>query len=139
MQPGTTGDVIYWTEPMATATHQNLHTNLTTMFGQLGSNILDVYQHQPNYQVVVTDAASTTAAIYFSSNGIYLPDTFEKRIVQKNRFDWQRNLLPEAGTHIFVRDILKQWYVRGINAEVNSPSLLIHFCKISCRNITVLQ
>lgn len=71
-----------------------------------------------------------TCAIYFSSNDIYFPNTeaaFTKRIVEKNFYEWYNTRFEGVYKHIFVRDVHKQWYISGINREVNSPEILLHF------------
>lgn len=89
--------------------------------------VKDVYQNNPNYDVALLegpDIQKDLCVIYFSSNDIYYPNTaqaFRSSIVNKNKYEWRKNLIPVAHKHIFVRDIQKQWYIDGINAEDNSP------------------
>ena len=69
------------------------------------------------------DPTCTIYAVYCSSNGIYFPndeDTFIKRIVQQNKFDWKSNRIVGVKKHIYIRDVYKQWYIEGINNELNS-------------------
>ena len=71
-------------------------------------------------------------AIYFSSNDIYYPNdenTFRKKIVEKNFYEWYNTRIENAQKHIFIRDIHKQWYLSGINAEVNTPEKLLNFLR----------
>ena len=84
-------------------------------------------QRQPgmNYKIVDgNDPESNLYAVYCSSNGIYYPDdeeTFTKRIIEQDKYDWKRNII-KAGIckHIYIRDLYKQWYVEGINTEIDS-------------------
>lgn len=79
--------------------------------------------------------------IYFSSNGIYFPndeETFRKEILQSNRFEWYRNKLDWAKKHIFVRDLFKQWYVEGINNELNSIDKLAEFFRKETQGYKVI-
>ena len=70
------------------------------------------------------DNTSVTYAIYCSSNGIYYPndaETFTRRILQQNKFDWRSNRFRGGiKKHIYIRDIYKQWYIEGINEDLNS-------------------
>ena len=72
-------------------------------------------------------------AIYFSGSGLYTPnteDTFEQRVIKENRFEWYGHRLPGVYKHISVRDIAKQFYVWGINKNVDSMEKLVEFLKI---------
>ena len=53
-------------------------------------------------------------------------------MIKNNRYEWQNiaksDLIQyQAGKIIFLRDIYKQWYVTGINSNINSITKLIHF------------
>lgn len=89
--------------------------------------ILRAY-HKKNYQCIDTDVESDICYIFFSSNGLYYPNTrevFEEQIFQKDRYEWKwvvkNSQVPsKAGRIIYVRDIYKCWYSKGINYEVNT-------------------
>lgn len=88
------------------------------------------YKENPNY-LIFTDKLSKTnnCVIYFSSNNIYYPnnaETFREDIINKNRYELFGARL-DGCKHIFLRDLKKQWYLSGINAEINSPALLLQF------------
>lgn len=71
-------------------------------------------------------------AVYFSSNNIYYPNeehVFSSRILDKNFFEWFRTRIPYAQKHIFLRDIHKQWYLTGIDRNIDSPDRLLEFLK----------
>lgn len=92
---------------------------------QIDSEIVrSVYETEPNYTIDYDDSCKENiCVIYFSSNGIYFPNTeeiFRRRIVEKNTFEWYHTRI-KARKHIFVRDVFKQWYIEGINAEINTP------------------
>ena len=75
---------------------------------------------------------SNLCAIYFSSNGIYFPNTentFNEIIVKKNRYEWYDTRVKDAQKHIFVRDVLKQWYVKGINSQIDTQAKLLDFLR----------
>ncbi|KHJ38169.1 hypothetical protein PBAC_17100 [Pedobacter glucosidilyticus] len=78
--------------------------------------------------------------IYFSSNEIYYPNTnlaFKNAIIQRDKYEWKRNKFPQARKHIFLRDIRKQWYIGGINAELDNPLKLLDFLKKETDGYTV--
>lgn len=89
--------------------------------------ILKAYE-KDNYQCVDTGIESNICYIFFSSNGLYYPDTrevFEEQILNKDRYEWKwvvrNSQIPnKAGRIIYVRDIYKQWYSRGINKRANT-------------------
>jgi len=71
-------------------------------------------------------------AVYFSSNNIYFPNTeeaFIKSIKQKDKYEWYNLRIPYAHKHLFLRDIKKQWYLTGINNNINCPQKLLDFLK----------
>ena len=70
--------------------------------------------------------------IYFSSHNIYYPnneDELKKQILDKNRFEWYAARIIKGSKHIFIRDIKKQWYLEGINNDINSIDKLEGFLK----------
>ena len=78
------------------------------------------------------DCDTNLCVIYFSSNEIYYPNTlksFEYSIIERDKYEWKRNRFPNAGKHIFIRDIRKQWYIGGINSQLDTPLKLAEFLK----------
>ncbi|MDP3679581.1 MAG: hypothetical protein Q8R22_01955 [Flavobacterium sp.] len=78
------------------------------------------------------DCDQDLCVIYFSSNEIYYPNTsnaFDYSIIKRNKYEWKRNKFPNAGKHIFIRDIRKQWYIGGINTALDTPLKMIDFLK----------
>lgn len=70
--------------------------------------------------------------MYFTSHNLFYPDTiecFEKAIKEKDRYEWTRIKINRASKHIFLRDIFKIWYVKGINSKINSIPLILDFLK----------
>lgn len=99
---------------------------------QTDSEIVNrIYETCNNYQIEYSDDAdNSVCAIYFSSNDIYFPNNeeiFTKRIINKNFFEWYHTRIAKAHKHIFLRDIFKQWYLKGINKTINSPDKLSIF------------
>lgn len=101
---------------------------------QTDSEIVNkVYQEHNNYLIEFDEKGDKEwCAVYFCSNDIYYPNTeeiFRKRIVEKNFFEWYHSRITKASKHIFIRDIFKQWYLAGINKDINTPEKLIEFLK----------
>lgn len=48
--------------------------------------------------------------------------------MEKNFFEWYNTRI-NARKHIFIRDIFKQWYLEGINAELDSPEKIFEWLK----------
>jgi len=92
------------------------------------------YRNNPNYLVEYSDNCPMKeyCAIYFSSNDIYYPNTepfFRKKIIERNGYEWYGTRINIAYKHIFIRDIFKQWYLAGINTEINTPEKLLDMLK----------
>lgn len=77
-----------------------------------------------NYRIWDRSGDGGECLILFSGNGLFYPnkeEVFHDIIVHKDRYEYQ-NLAKSAYLRrfdriIFVRDIYKQWYVTGINAD----------------------
>lgn len=96
--------------------------------------VQDYWKNEPNYLIEYDECCDSKdyCAIYFCSNDIWFPHTeeiFRKRIVEKNFFEWYHCRIGKAYKHIFVRDIFKQWYLTGINGQINSPQKMLEFLK----------
>lgn len=110
---------------------------------QTDSEIVNkAYQEQNNFLIEFSDKGDKEwCAIYFCSNDIYYPNTediFRKRILEKNFFEWYHSRINKAYKHIFIRDIFKQWYLSGINKNLNSPAKIIDFLKKETENYKVI-
>ena len=73
-----------------------------------------------------------SVAIYFTSHNLFYPDKlecFENTIFEKDRYEWTRMRIQRATKHIFLRDVFKIWYTKGINAKICSIPLLVDFLK----------
>ncbi len=97
---------------------------------------------KPNYRIIETGAGASgsgrrKALIFFSSNGIYFPNNeeeFTEKMIRRDYYDWlnigkHRMILKHFSRIIYVRDIYKQWYVTGINEEIDSIDKLCSFLK----------
>ncbi len=102
---------------------------------QIDSPIVKRYFDSPNFIIDYasgSEVENDLCAIYFSSNEIYYPNTnsaFEYSIVRRNKFEWRYNKFPNARKHIFLRDLRKQWYIGGINSQLDDISKLEEFLK----------
>lgn len=102
---------------------------------QVDSEIIQKARKLDNYLLVkdeILEGEEEVFAVYFSSNYIYFPnkeETFQKAIIEKNRFEWYNLRHPKANRHLFIRDIYKQWYLHGINYQLNSIEKLTDFIK----------
>jgi len=97
------------------------------------------YNTNDNYLIEYSDDIldKEYCAIYFTSNFLYFPndaETFKKRVVVRNAFEWYGIRHPLAYKHIFVRDVFKQWYLKGINISINSPEKLLSFLEKETKN-----
>lgn len=92
---------------------------------------------EENCEEIVINAKNKVCFIFFSSNGIYFPNTqdvFERVINIHNRYEWKniakdKNIVKIAGKYIFVRDIYKSWYVKGINQRASTIDSLVDYLK----------
>lgn len=102
---------------------------------QVDSAIVKKARTLDNYIIETNEVAGTgpkICAIYFSSNFIYYPNneaSLSSAIFDKNRFEWWNLRHPKACKHIFIRDVYKQWYLHGINVELDSIEKLSDFLK----------
>ena len=94
-----------------------------------------IYDNNDNYNIKFHDGTGVQknlCIVYFSSNDLYYPNTpkaFEKSILTKDKYEWQRNFLKNAHKHVFLRDVQKQWYIEGISAKHNSPETVLALLK----------
>lgn len=94
--------------------------------------VVKAFEELDNYLVVTDGPDNGWCCVYFSSNSIYFPsdeETFEREILKKNRFEFYGTRLCQCSKHIFLRDIHKQWYLRGINSDYDSIEKLAGFLK----------
>lgn len=97
------------------------------------SQVNNIYMDN-NYKIIINNDKNSVdcTVVYCSSNGIYFPntlDTFINAIVSNDRYEWSKksNQLKNARKSIFIRDIYKQWYLKGVNEEINDLDKLIEF------------
>ncbi len=80
--------------------------------------------------------------IYCSSSGLYYPNTEEQFVnafVKRNdKFEWRRNRIHKADKEIWIRDITKEFYVRGINKRIDSIDELLVFMEKETRGFDLI-
>ena len=103
---------------------------------QTDSNLVEESLKNPNYLIEYSDIDSIYkdkyCVVYFSSHNIYYPNNeneFQKQILDKNRYEWYGARIKKGFKHIFIRDNKKQWYLEGINNDINSIEKLEVFLK----------
>lgn len=90
------------------------------------------YNERLNYRIEYTAEGHDCVAVYFTSNALFSPhsaDAFRFLVMERDRYEWRRNMVSRAQKHIFLRDIYKQWYASGINAEINSVDRLTEWLR----------
>ncbi|WP_434037635.1 hypothetical protein [Formosa sp. 4Alg 33] len=102
--------------------------------------VLEAYNTLDNFKIIEGDESSDTVYVYFTSNGLYFPNTEEafEEVLSKDKYEWQHNLVNGARKHILVRDVFKQHYLKGINKDINSIDQLILFIKESCKDYKIV-
>lgn len=108
-----------------------------TFVFQIDSESINRQRDEANYVVEIDESSLDTnlCVIYFSSNAIYFPNTeesFTKSILNKDYYEWRSSVPVRAYKQIFVRDIYKQWYLRGINNKVSTPPELLNLLQSEC-------
>lgn len=98
--------------------------------------------HNSNYIIEYNEQQQNDlCVVYFSSNNIYGQNTeecFSNNIILKNRFEWYGTRILNARKHVFLRDVIKQWYITGINSTYNSPESLYEFLKGQTQGYTLI-
>lgn len=95
--------------------------------------ILREYYSRDNYRDIILREGGSKCIIFFSGNGIYVPNdnkAFEDVIIEKDRYEWENlsdseEIKSWADRIIYVRDIYKSWYATGINEKISSVDEVI--------------
>jgi hypothetical protein len=107
--------------------------------------ILKEYETSKNYYVRENfNVANNLCYVYFSSNALYEFDTvdcFKQKVVKEDRYEWKNKSALINGEkprkEIFIRDIWRSWYVKGINNEISSYTKLVEFLKKQTEGLRV--
>lgn len=102
-----------------------------------GSVLLRKEYEKDNCIITRTGAKTGRAIIFFSSNGIYFPNTeeeFTDKIIRRDYYDFKnissdRLIRSYYELVILVRDVYKQWYVNGINPKYDSADKTAEFLR----------
>lgn len=110
---------------------------------QVDSDVVKGVFNSHNYLIVYNQECKQkdTCAIYFSSNDIYFPNNeqvFTKKILEKDYYEWYNIRINTAFKHIFIRDVFKQWYLSGINRNLNTPEKLLSFLQKETNGLNVI-
>ena len=103
------------------------------------NKLIEKYRENDNY-LISSDEKCKQTVIYFSSLGIYENDnieSFKKNIIKKNKFEFYGTRIKNS-KHIFIRDIAKDLYRKGINSKINSQKKLLDFLKEQVQNSEVI-
>lgn len=110
-------------------------------------NLLIKEQYEQNDNYCVEEIGNGDKCfIFFSSNGLWVPNeqaAFEEQIIKKDRYEWKKvghskEILSQAGRIIYVRDIYKQFYVCGINKNINTINSLCELLRKLTRGMKVI-
>ncbi len=100
------------------------------------------YLKGPNYRIDGDPSKTRTAALYFSSNGLYYPDDISvfDEMIRKERYEWSdaRNRIERASKMIYLRDLQKQFYLEGINESLPDLRFLGNFLRTETRGDQVV-
>lgn len=107
----------------------------TSKLSILEGKLVEEAYKKNNYLIEYThhrekNKSDSLCAIYFSSSGIYYPnndEAFEKAFFKEDKYEWYNTRVDGASKHIFLRDIYKQFYVLGINREINTIEKILQF------------
>lgn len=99
------------------------------------SEITEQQYKRNNYKIIETGNKTGRALVFFSGNGLYYPNTvscFEETIIKNDRYEGERIIRHTQVQKyyekiVLVRDIYKQWYVKGINSEQDTVDKTIFF------------
>lgn len=107
--------------------------------------LLNLYRNEPNYIIKNYKNDSNICYVFFSSQGIYnKPYDIEgmKNVFETERYEWERLasnkiIVRNCCKQIFIRDLGKELYQRGINEQINSINKLIKFISGETKNMDV--
>lgn len=110
-----------------------------------GNTFVNKAYDEDNYKIINTKAAGNRAICFCSGNGLYFPNTeqeFRRVVVEENRYEWMnlaknRLIKKTYSKIIFIRDIYKQWYVKGINSKIDNVEKLGDFLESVCEGYKV--
>lgn len=98
------------------------------------NRVVDFWKKNENIKIIDNAGCKNgRCIIYASSNGIWNPNTLDvfcKRIIENDYYEWKSWGGGEGFQRIiYVRDILKEWYVRGCSEKLPTIDALIEYLK----------
>lgn len=103
---------------------------------------LDNYIIESRHKITTTNVKSPICVIYCSSSGLYYPNTeeeFVKAFVDRDdKYEWRNNRIRQAEKSIWIRDITKEFYIRGINKRINTIDKLVDFLKEDTKGYDII-
>lgn len=96
-----------------------------------------VYESKDNYLIHENGHVSNNFCyIYFTSNALYEIDSvscFNQRIISEDRYEWKNRSAiinnEKPRKEIFIRDVWRSWYVRGINNKICTYEKVVDFLR----------
>lgn len=95
-----------------------------------------LYENCSNIEEKVINEKNRECYIFFSSNGLYEDNfqSFEKNLLQNNRYEWKSIAVAlqkrkDVGKIIFVRDIYKSHYSKGVNSSISSIGKTVEYLR----------
>ena len=98
---------------------------------------------QDNFKIVMRpEVKNGECVLYFSSNEVWFPNTeevFRSAILEKDRYEWAAKPYRVGEKNIYIRDIYKSWYVRGINERMDSIGAVLSWLKEETEGYEVIS
>lgn len=111
---------------------------------QVDSEIVKkAFDELPNFKIEIGGGKTTVnqCVIYFTGNSLYFPNdekAFRYSVLEHDYYEWKNLKFPNVKKHIFVRDIFKQWYLGGINSQLNSAEKVAEFLRKETEGMEVI-
>ena len=104
-----------------------------TEFQAYTNAVEECWHKELNYCVQDYNISNKRCLVCFSSNGLYVTNTaavFKEKIIKDERYEYKnvtnhKRVHNKFGRIIFVRDVWKAWYARGINEQEDSIDKLL--------------
>lgn len=102
----------------------------------------EIVYNQDNYRIEYSYNKSKLMCIYCSSSGLYFPNNleeFKKAFIDRDDcYEWLGHKLWIAEKHMWIRDITKEFYVRGISRKYDTVERLIELVRDECEGYSVV-
>jgi hypothetical protein len=75
-----------------------------------------------NYKIIKGNLKNGKCIVFFSGNGLYFPNIEKElnKIITDDKYEWEKLYPHNYEKIIFIRDVYKQWYIEGINTELDN-------------------